>query len=108
MRLGKSTPVKSNLGPKKKISRYVSVRDFPLNSANIAAEKHQFHLIISILTWHLPQPCEIQSPKCRVSVLFAPCVGNMAATSDLIKKEMNDLMALPAGQRVGEEDCNNR
>jgi hypothetical protein len=32
----------------------------------------------------------------------------MAATSDLIKKEMNDLMALPAGHPVDEEDCNNR
>ena len=44
-----TTLVKSNLG-KKKISRYVSVRDFPLNSANIAAEILHVHGVILILT----------------------------------------------------------
>ena len=46
------TLVKSNLGQKKnkKLSRYVGVRDFPLNSANIAAEILHVHGVILILT----------------------------------------------------------
>ena len=46
------TLVKSNVGQKKikKLSRYVSVRDFPLNSANIAAEILHVHGVILILT----------------------------------------------------------